>query len=259
MSYIEDYNMKIEVIKTITNDQIKVPHNIPVHIYIMEAHYLYNWCQDDKEELMAKGLDWTVVEDLPVRCGALREAESNWFIQKSQSRSSAKFWLKEASKGYDLRNVLIHHFNYAFRNDSSLIVQVKKIAERRTNAGMLQGLKDLSALGKANRDLLIKIGFEFSLLDLAEQKSRELVTKKEASSSDSEDHLEAKKIRNQAYTHLKEAVDYIREYAKYVFWRNKGRLKRYRSNHLRNRNRKTTMSNSVPVPETGTEAVTIDA
>ena len=61
MSNVEDYNMKIDVIKAITDDQIKTPTKIPVGIYIMEAHYLYYWCQDDKEELMAKGLDWTVV------------------------------------------------------------------------------------------------------------------------------------------------------------------------------------------------------
>jgi hypothetical protein len=71
MSNVEDYNMKIEVIKTITDDQIKLPNSIPIGIYIQEAEDLYRWCQDDKEELTAKGLDWTVVEDLPIRCGAL--------------------------------------------------------------------------------------------------------------------------------------------------------------------------------------------
>jgi hypothetical protein len=116
MSNFEDYNMKIDVIKTIPDDQIKVPNSIPVKIYIQEAEYLYAWCQDDKEELKLKGLDWTLVEDLPVRCGALRVAESKW---------------------------------------------------------------------------------------------------------------------RQAFTHLKEAVDLIRQCGQYAFWRNAGRLKGYRSNYLR--------------------------
>jgi hypothetical protein len=258
MSNVEDYNRKIGVIKAITDDQIKVPHHIPVNIYIMEAHYLYDWCQDDKEELMAKGLDWTVVEDLPVRCGALSEAESKWINQQSQRRVSAKIWLPEASKGNDLRNELIHHFNYAFRDDSSLIVQVKEIAERHSHEGMLQGLKELSALGKANRDLLTKIGFDFTLLDIAGKKSGELEKMRAAGSCNCENYREVKKIRDQAYTHLKEAVDYIREYARYVFWRNTGRLKGYRSNYLRNVKRKIARRNALRGPETGTEALTIE-
>jgi hypothetical protein len=66
MSYIEDYNRKIEVLKAIPDDQIKSPKNIPLGIYTQEAEYLEKWCQDDKEELTAKGLDWAVVEDLPI-------------------------------------------------------------------------------------------------------------------------------------------------------------------------------------------------
>ena len=63
MSNLEDYNSKIEVIKAITDDQIKTPNSIPVEIYIQEAENLIAWCQEDKDQLVAKGLDWTVVED----------------------------------------------------------------------------------------------------------------------------------------------------------------------------------------------------
>ena len=41
MSNVEDYNMKIEVIKTNTDDQIKIPTSIPVDNYIQEAENLY--------------------------------------------------------------------------------------------------------------------------------------------------------------------------------------------------------------------------
>jgi hypothetical protein len=44
---------------------------------------------------------------------------------------------------------------------------------------------------------------------------------------------ETKKIRHQAYTHLKEAVDLIYHCGRYVFCRNDARLKGYSSNHLR--------------------------
>lgn len=256
MSNFEDYNKKIDVIKAITDDQIKVPHHIPVVVYIQESEYLYSWCQYDKEELMAKGLDWKVVEDLPVRCGALREAESKWSMQQEQRRTSAKIWPREVSKGYNLRNELIHHFNYAFQDSPSLIAKVKKLVKGTTHAHMIQNLNDLSVLGRSNRELLRKIGFDFTLLDLAEQKSDELYTKKGAASWDGKDYLEAKKIRDQAYTHLKEAVDYIRKHGKYVFWKNPARLKGYRSDYRRMLNKRSTRRNRVPEPGTGYVPIT---
>jgi len=249
MSYSEDYNRKIEVIKTITDDQIKVPNSIPVDIYIQEAEYLYHWCQDDKEELTSKGMDWAVVEDLPVRCGALREAETNWHRVQFLRSEDEQIWMRETPDGYDLRNVLVHHFRYAFRDEPSLMESVKEIADRITHDGMIQGLRDLSVLGINNRDLLTKIGFDLTLLDLAAKKAKELDAKYAAASFDRKDYLEAKKIRHQAFTHLKEAVDYIREYGRYVFWRNAYRLKGYRSNYLRRIRLRDPRRNTVPGPE----------
>jgi hypothetical protein len=173
------------------------------------------------------------VEDLPVRRGALSQAESKWQLEQKLRRRAEKIWVRELPKGYDLRKELIHHFNFAFRHDSSLIVKVKEIAKKSTHDGMIHGLYDLNALGRDNQDLLTKIGFDFTLLDLAAKKSDELATKNAAASFDREDYLEAKTIRNQAYTHLKEAVDLTRECGKFVFCRNAYRLKGYRSNHLR--------------------------
>jgi len=259
MSNIEDYNTKLEVIKAIPDDQLKNPNSMPMRIYIQEAEHLEKWCRQDKDDLTVKGLDWTLVEDLPVRCGALCEAESKWSMQQSQRRSSAKIWPGEVSKGYNLRNELIHHFKYAFRDNSSLIKKVKAIANRSTNDGMIHGLYDLNVLGLVNRELLRKIGFDFSLLDMAAKKSRELSRKKETASFYSEDYLETKRIRHQAYTHLKEAVDSIRECGKYVFMRNTARLKGYRSEYRRKLKRRSTRRKRVPELEPGNVPETIDS
>ena len=124
---------------------------------------------------------------------------------------------------------------------------------------MIQCLNNLSVLGRYNQELLRKIGFDFKLLDLAAQKSRELAMKKESASFYSEDYLEAKKIRNQAFTHLKEAVDLIYEYGRYVFWRNPARLKGYRSDYRRMLNQRSTSRNSVPEPQPGYIPITNDA
>jgi hypothetical protein len=249
MSNIEDYNMKLEVIKAIPDDLIKQPGSIPVGIYNQEAEDLYKWCQDDKDELTAYGLDWTLVEDLPVRCGALREASTNWSREWRTQEEAEKLWMVEAPKGYELRNLIAHHFYYAFQDDPSLIAKVNTYLEGSTHAEMIQCLNDLSGLGKANQALLTPIGFDLTLLDLAAQKSTELASIYSDANRDRQDFSEFKKIRDQAYTHVKEAVDKIRKCGQYVFWRNPGRVKGYRSNYLRRINRRSTEENNEPVPD----------
>jgi len=164
----------------------------------------------------------------------------------------------EAPNGFDLRNELVHHFRYAFRDNPSLILQVREISKRFTHEGMIQGLRDLVVLGKANRDLLAKIGFDMTLLDKAGIKTDEYEKKCKEGSWDRKDYIEAKKFRNQAYTHLKEAVDYVLEYGKYVFWKDTSRLKGYRSEYRRRLKQRSTSRNRVPGPEPGYVPVTVE-
>ena len=250
MSNLDDYNTKLEVIRAIPDDQIKIPNSIPVSIYIHEAGSLYKWCQADKDELTPKGLDWTIVEDLPVRIGALSEAETNWGNEWRTQAEAEKLWLLESPKAYDLRNEIAHHFFYAFTDSPSLIAKVNYHLEGSTHADMIQCLNDLSGLGKANQALLTAIGFDLTLLDLAAQKSAELHTLYSEATSERQDFSEFKKIRDQAYTHVKEAVDKIRKCGQYVFWRNPSRLKGYRSYYLRRLYLRGIGDNTEPEPET---------
>jgi len=249
MSNLEDYNMKLEVIKAIPDDQIKPPHSIPVGIYMQEAENLFIWCQADKDELTAKGLDWTVVEDLPVRCGALSVAEGKWAYEWKNHEEAETLWLLELPKGYDLRNQISHHFYYAFQDSPTLIAKINRFLEGTTHAEMIQCLYNLSEMGQSNQELLTSIGFDLTLLDLAAQKSAELRLLYAEATRDRQDFSAVKKIRDQAYTHVKEAVDKIRKCGQYVFWRNAGRVKGYRSNYLRRLRLSSTEDNTEPVPE----------
>jgi hypothetical protein len=248
MSIIEDYNTKLEVIKAIPDDQIKTPHAMPVGVYIQEAGDLFIWCQDDKDALTAKNLDWTVVEDLPVRCCALFAAEAKWGNEWRTREEAEKLWMLESPKGYDLRNEIAHHFYYAFNDDPTLISKINRFLEGTTHAEMIQSLVSLSEMGQSNQELLTSIGFDLTLLDLAAQKAAELHTLYATATRDRQDFSEFKKIRDQAYTHVKEAVDLIRKCGKYVFWRNESRLKGYRSDFLRRVSRRSTEDNIEPVP-----------
>jgi hypothetical protein len=172
----------------------------------------------------------------------------------SNSNSLPRKLFKSQVRG-EIKNLTPSPVTY----NSSLIAWVKEIAQSTTHDCMITGLKELSALGKANRDLLEKIGFDFKLFDLASQTADDLDSKYAAGSWKSEAYLEARKNRNQAFTHLKEAVDLIYEYGRYVFWRNPTRLKGYASDHLRRYKKRSTRRDCVPEPEPGYVPITIDS
>jgi len=103
------------------------------------------------------------VEDLPVRRGALREAEANWGIEWRTQEEAEKLWNLESPKGYDLRNQIAHHFYYAFYDSPTLIAKVNSYLEGTTHAEMIQCLNNLSVLGRDNQELLTAIGFDTGL------------------------------------------------------------------------------------------------
>ncbi len=108
----------------------------------------------------------------------------------------------------------------------------------KASCGYDPGLKRPGGIGKANRQLLETIDFDMSLLDTAAQKSEEMAVLLAKATKERLEPEEAKKIRDQAYTHLKEAVDKIRSHGQYVFHENKDRFTGYRSNYIRKIKRK---------------------
>lgn len=241
MSNLENYEAKLPVIKAIPDDQIITPSNIPVDTYVHEAEKLYLWCQEDKDALVARGLDWTLVDDLPIRIGALVEAESRWIAQRFIRKEAGDQWALDAPAAYDLRNLILHEFRYAYRKNDRLTGRVRTIAEGYGYSDMLQDLNDLAVLGKENPAPLIAINFDMALLDQAAQMSDEKGALYAEASVDRVGYKEAKKIRDQAYTHLKLPVDEIRDCGQFVFWRDDARVKGYRSDYLA---RKSTTTSS---------------
>ncbi|MGM0530521.1 MAG: hypothetical protein ACQER7_04150 [Bacteroidota bacterium] len=75
---------------------------------------------------------------------------------------------------------------------------------------MIQDLVSLAISGKANPEPLTAIGFGHILLEQASRMSHELGNPLARYKGEDEIDYEYLKLRNKAYTHLKEAVDEIR-------------------------------------------------
>ncbi|MEJ2543460.1 MAG: hypothetical protein P8Y99_05285 [Calditrichaceae bacterium] len=233
-----DYDSKIETFQAIPDAESK-SLNMPVDAYLQEAENLYQWCQEDKDALTKAGLDWSYVDDLPVRAGALREAESIWFKERFSQQEAQKIWNEKSPQAYELRDELLHIMQFAYRNDPALARRVSEIYEGGSHADMIQDLNDISVLGKANTAPLEAISVDLTLLDQAADMANEMADLLSKATVGKEDKSPTRIIRDKAYTHLKEAVDEIRNCGQFVFWRNESRHKGYVSAYFR-RNRKKT-------------------
>ncbi len=230
-----DYSLKLEEVKAIPAKQVVSPAGIPVSTFDQECEYRHEKCQGDHDALVAVGLDWTVIEDMPVRVGALRHATSLWNIARDKRVKASTEWKKANPEAYDLRARLIHDFLFAFDGRDDLLRVVRRIASHSGHPNMVQDLSDLSVLGKQEQTLLEAIHFDVTLLDLAEQQADAMaVLYARATGADAE-YIETRDIKDRCYTHLKEANDLLVKYGKYVFWRDKARMAKYTSEYIRQR------------------------
>ena len=221
-----DYQSKLKEIHAISEDQVRKP-NMPVGEAVQEAENLEAWCQDDKALLTKAGLDWALVEDLPVRAGACRHAQSMWARESQSKEEAQKEWQEKSPEAFDLRDELLHHFTFAFRKEPDLVRKVQTIREGSSNADMLQDLSDLSVLGKDNQELLKAAGVDLSLLNEAALRADELAVVLANANGEAGDDADVKEQRDKAYTHMKQVVDEIRATGQYLFWRDEDRKKGY--------------------------------
>lgn len=230
MANIDDYNAKIETIRAIPDDKTSEP-SMPVDTYLQEGENLTKWSLMDAAALAAIGITAAMLNDLPVRAGALREAQSIWFKDRNSQLDAQREWAVAAPAAFAMRDELVHTFRYAYRNDAAILARVAEIAEGNTNADMIQDLNDLSLLGKNNMGPLSAINFSPEKLDIAANASDELANILALANGDKSLQSESKVIRDKAYTHMKELVDEIRNAGKYLFWKNEKRYKGYVSQY----------------------------
>lgn len=213
----ENYEQKLATLQALQSTDIPKPY-LPVDAALQEAENLYVWALQDKDALINIGLDWTTWgEDLPIRAGALRHAQSLWMSGRYGKDEAQKNWKDVAPAAYELRDDLLADFRYAFRKREDLLSRVREISEGSGDADMIQDLSDLNVLGVANMEELAKINFATDRLELAATEAEKLAELRALANGATQANSQAKTLRDIAFAHLKEAVDEVREAGKYVF------------------------------------------
>lgn len=227
------YEQEIAAIRSIPDDAIQKPGSIPILIYIQEAENLYNWSQGDKEILTAKGLKWSFVDSIPARAGALREAQSKWVAARNTHENSEKIWSIEAPQAKQLRNELLSAMKFAYRKDSTFKGRLSVFKTGGSYARIIQNLNDLAVIAGENTGPLQEINYDLSNLELAASTSTKMAALLAAVTTERAYCTTVSKIRDQAYTHLKESVDEICSFGRYIFRKNEAKYKRYTCEYSR--------------------------
>jgi len=237
----EAYENEKEAIEAINvKDALRL--TMPASQYMYEADKLFSHGIKDKEVLVSYGLDATIIDAIPKRNDAFRYAQSVWAEEHQDREQAAIEWNELRPQGEELKAVMLHNFRFAYRNDPNMQARLNRIADGSGNADTIQDLHDMAILGKENAAPLIAINYDVTTLDTAADLAVNM-SKVLARANDNREETSQLRInRDKAFTHLKQAVDTVRDYGKFVFWRDENKLKGYRSDYFARKNKKSATS-----------------
>lgn len=230
MSNKVDYEAVLEQAKALEAEKIKSPY-MPVNIYTQEAEDLVVWSLKDREALQGAGTPETHFDNINHLAGALRYSQSLWMEDLKSRQDAEQQWAEQYPEALDFSNQLIHTFRYAYRFNDDILENISAIAEGSGAADTIQDLSDLAILGQKNPEPLASINFDTLKLEKAETLSAHLGDLRAMANGEKYEANESLTIRNQMYSLLKQYVDDVRACGKYLFWRNKDRLRGYKSNY----------------------------
>ncbi len=230
MSYIENFNTWKDQIEAVADKDIKLP-NQPVDEFTASVESLAVEATKDKKALTAVGMDVSIIDELMPLSGALRYCQAQWMSEFRARQEAQKEWLNIAPTAFEERDKLLHHFKFAFRNQPNTLTKVMRINEGRGQVDMIQDLLELAVLGEKNPEPLADINFDTTYLQSARTLSRHLAELLANANGSSDESSHTKKLRDKAFTLLSERVSTIREYGRYVFWKNEDRREKYYRSH----------------------------
>lgn len=224
---------KRALLEAMSPEQLCEPSNIPVAIYLREAEQMVAAGRRDLQLLERIGFGGEMLDDLRIRIGALREAESIHRSNRYGRGAAWKSWAEAADHGRWLLKGLRAALLLAYRNDKELASRVRAGSKGRSAAALVQGLSNLATLGRENSEPLRGINFALSRLDEAAALADELGEFLGRADNEKESSHMCREIRDAAYSHLKEGLKELRDHALYALAEDKERKLDYTSQYLR--------------------------
>lgn len=237
MSDQDDLQNIIEEIKAYPQNQLK-KCEMPIGIYIHEIDGLNTRASIDLPQLITAGMSPELIDKMLDRTNALRTAQCNWEEQSTQRQQAIKIWKAESPAIYAFRADLIENMTFAYRNKADLLLKLKAIKKGNSHADAVQDLSNLAILGKANSAPLQAIHFDLSLCDKASEEASRMANLLGQVNGQMYVTDELKVFRDKAFSLLKDVVDEVRSYGRFIFRKNPDLRKSYTSKYIRERNQK---------------------
>lgn len=222
----ECYDQMADAIEAITKP---VKPNLPVAVALEEAEELYLWVQNDRAQLEAVGLDWELVDDLPLRAAACRYIEGEWKHHLSTTSDAEKEWLQKRDQAKALSVDLTRALRFALHRKLNVLGAQKPTAGYLRQEAFIEYCYNIAILAADYTEQLQAVGFDLSRLDGACDNAEHLSVLLARVNTERGEQYILRNQRNRAYTHLKEAVDQIRRCGKFAFASQPERLKGYAS------------------------------
>jgi len=226
MSYQDDFTLWKDQIESLSSNLVKLPSQ-PIDDFVASIETLAVNANKDRDALTAAGMDATLIDDLVSLSGALRHCQALWMSEYRARQEAQKEWLEQSPLAYELRDELLHHFSFAYREYDDINKKVMRIREGASHADMVQDLVELAILGEKYPDPLTAINFDLASLEQARTVSHTMSELLAAANGAAGTASENKTMRDKAFTLLFEKAKTIREYGQYVFWRDESKKENY--------------------------------
>ena len=224
------YTKHFDTFTAIQEKDTETP-KMPREDVIGEAEELKVTAFEDNVALIDASIDPKYIKTIDERIGAYSHASSLHETSLYAKSDALQKWKELEDEAYEFKWELIHALRFAVRKNPDQLKLVKKIAEGRGRRDLSVDFKDINVLGRKNKEALTEINFDFSKLEKAGKMHDSLCDLLADANTTPEEIAEAKTAAYQAYTWLKEAVDEIREYGQFRFWKDEDRLNRYKSDY----------------------------
>lgn len=226
MSYFEDFEQWKDEIENVPLNEVKLP-NQPIDDFVVRCETLAVDANEDREVLEGAGLNVIFIDQLNPLSGALRYCQAQWMSEYRVREEAKSEWLEQSPKAYTMHDELLHHFSFAYRNYDDIKKKVMRIREGASHADMIQDLVELAVLGEKYPQPLTAIQFNLDILQQSRTVSHAMSELLAAANGAAGENNETKLLRDKAFTLLAERDRTIREYGRYVFWKDEDKGDRY--------------------------------
>ena len=227
-----DLKIDLTELQALTFDQLKTCR-MPVGIYLHEADRLYTRMQLDVSQLTQAGMSELLASELWHHKELLRKAELVWQEHANQRQAAMQAWKTAACEMHAYYTDLLHQMTFAYRGDDALLRRLSTLKRKQSHAQVIQGLSNLYVLGNAHLEPLRTIGFDVNRLDQAAAMADRLAGVYATANTYRQCKNIEKVTRDKAFTLLKEVVDEVRHYGRFVFRSQPEKARAYASQYRR--------------------------